>query len=169
MIRSWKGMHPKIHPSAFVSEAAYVIGEVEIGEHSSVWPGAVIRGDCGLIAIGKNTNIQDGSVVHSDHPARIGNGVTIGHSVVCHAKEIDDNCLIGNNATINDGVKIGEWSIVAANSVVLENIQFHSQSFVLGIPAKVKSEITKKQMAMIREVATHYGERCREYKKEAIE
>ena len=105
MIRSWKNIKPKIHPTAFISEAAYVLGEVEIGSNSSIWPGVVIRGDSGKIKIGNNTNIQDGSIVHSDAPAVIGDNVTIGHGVVCHARIIGNDCLIGNNATVNDGAE----------------------------------------------------------------
>ena len=168
MIRSWQGKHPKIHPSAFVSEAAYVVGAVEIGENSSVWPATVIRGDSGKITVGKNTSIQDGSIVHSDADAWIGDNVGIGHSVVCHARRIADYCLIGNNATLNDGVEIGEYSIIAASAVVLENTQIPPYSFVVGIPAQVKGRVTERHIQMIRETTEHYVERCRQYREEGL-
>ena len=114
MIRSLQGKSPKIHPTAFVSEAAYVIGDVEIGENSSIWPGAVIRADNGKITVGANTNIQDNSVVHSDAESTIGSGVTIGHNVLWHGRSLADNCLVGNGATVNDGVEVGELSIVGS-------------------------------------------------------
>ena len=96
MIRSFNGKTPRIDPTAFVSEAAYVVGDVEIGPHSSIWPGVVIRGDMGRITIGSHTNIQDNSVVHSDTDATLGNHVTLGHSVVCHAAVVEDYSLLGN-------------------------------------------------------------------------
>ena len=114
MIRSFDGKRPQVDPSAYVSEAAYVIGDVVIGAHSSIWPGTVIRGDHGRITIGSHTNIQDNSVVHSDADASIGDHVTIGHSVVCHALRVNDYALLGNGCVLNDGVVIG----AAENGVV---------------------------------------------------
>ena len=95
MIRSFNGKTPRVDPTAFVSEAAYVVGDVEIGPYSSVWPGVVIRGDMGRITIGSHTNIQDNSVVHSDTDATLGDYVTLGHSVVCHAARVEDYALLG--------------------------------------------------------------------------
>ena len=128
MIRSWKNIKPKIHPTAFISEAAYVLGEVEIGSNSSIWPGVVIRGDSGKIKIGNNTNIQDGSIVHSDAPAVIGDNVTIGHGVVCHARIIGNDCLIGNNATVNDGAEIVSWPQIL---LFLKELKFHQILWLL--------------------------------------
>ena len=169
MIRSWKEMKPKVDPTAFISEAAYVLGEVEIGSNSSIWPGVVIRGDSGKIKIGINTNIQDGSMVHSDAPAIIGDNVTVGHGVVCHARLVGNYCLIGNNATVNDGAEIGEYSIVAANSVVLEGTKIPPYSLVVGIPATVKGQVKEKHINLIKETATHYIGRCKEYKELELE
>ena len=104
MIRSLDGISPQIHPTAFVSEAAYVVGDVVIGEGSSVWPGSVVRGDMGRVTIGKYTNVQDNSVVHCDTDTTIGDYVTIGHRVVCHAKSVGDRSLLGNGSVVNDGV-----------------------------------------------------------------
>jgi carbonic anhydrase/acetyltransferase-like protein (isoleucine patch superfamily) len=169
MIRSWQGITPKVHPTAFVSEAAYVLGNVEIGESSSIWPGVVIRGDSGKITIGKNTNIQDNSVVHSDAEARIGDNVTIGHSVCWHGRVLSDNCLVGNGAVVNDGAEVGEFSIVAAGAVVLEEMRIPERTIVTGIPARPRGEIQERHEALIKETAEHYVERCREYKAEGLE
>lgn len=169
MIRGWKGKHPRVHPLAFVSEAAYVVGDVELGENSSVWPGTVVRGDSGKITIGRNTGIQDGSIVHSDADAWIGDNVTIGHGVVCHARRIADNCLIANGAILNDGVEVGEWSLVASGAVVLDDTKVPPYSFVVGVPAQVKGRVSERHMERIRATAAHYVERCRQYKGEGLE
>ena len=120
MIRSLDGKMPKVHPTAFVSEFAYVVGDVEIGEGSSIWPGAVVRADSGKITIGKQTCIQDNSVVHGDADVVIGDNVVVGHGAVCHARKVGDRVLVGNGATVNDGVEIGEDSLIAAGAVVLD-------------------------------------------------
>jgi carbonic anhydrase/acetyltransferase-like protein (isoleucine patch superfamily) len=168
MIRSYQGKTPKIHPSAFVSEFAYVVGDVEVGEHSSIWPGAVIRGDRGKITIGGMTNIQDNSVVHSDADAWLGNGVVIGHSVVCHAARIGDHCLIGNNATLNDGVDLGANCVVASNAMVLENVRIDAYSLVVGVPAYVKSKVTEKHMTLVKETAKSYMVKASLYKEQGL-
>ena len=108
MIRSFQGKTPKVHPTAWVSEAAYVIGDVEIGPYSSVWPGSVIRADTIKITLGSYVDIQDNCVLHADSDAYYGDYVTLGHGVTCHAKHISSHCLIGNGATLNDGVILGE-------------------------------------------------------------
>jgi len=118
MIRAFNGKMPKIADSAFVSECAYVVGDVEIGENSGVWPGAVIRGDSGSIKIDRDCQIEDNSVVHAGGALEIGDNVIIGHSVVVHGQKIGNDVLIGNNATILDFAEIGEHCIVAANSMV---------------------------------------------------
>ena len=169
MIRTLKGATPKVHPTAFISEAAYIVGNVEIGENSSVWPGTVIRGDSGKITIGKNTNIQDNSVVHADADARIGDNVTIGHGVIWHGRILSDNCLVGNGATANDGVEVGEFSIIAAGSVVLEEMKVPARTIVVGVPARPRGPISQRHEELIKEVATHYVERGRTYKAEGLE
>ena len=117
MIRSLKDKTPVVHPSAYVNEAAYVVGDVEIGEGATVWPCAVLRGD-GKIRIGRDTHVQDGTVVHSGTLAEIGNSVNVGHSVVIHDVKIGDGSLIGNNATVLSQVEIGHHCLVAANAMV---------------------------------------------------
>ena len=166
MIRSLDGKSPKIHPTAFVSEFAYVVGDVEIGEGSSVWPGTVIRADAGKIAIGKNTCIQDNSVVHGDDDVSIGDNVVIGHRVMCHAKTVGNSVLIGNGAVVNDGVEIGEYSLLASGCMVVDNMQIGPRSLVMGVPARVRGEVQERHAALIDSTGAHYVERAQRYKRQ---
>jgi carbonic anhydrase/acetyltransferase-like protein (isoleucine patch superfamily) len=168
MIRSYQGKTPRIHPTCFISEFAYVIGDVEIGEGSSVWPGTVIRGDRGKITIGRYTNIQDNCTVHSDADAWIGDNVTLGHGVVCHATRIGNFCLIGNNATLNDPSEIGDYCVIAANSVVLEGSKIPPRSFVAGIPAQVRGQVNERHLELMRRAAENYARHAQEYKREGL-
>lgn len=152
-----------IAPTTFISEAAYVVGEVEIGEGSSVWPGAIIRGDGGLIRIGRNTNIQDNTVVHCNHPMDIGDEVTLGHSVVCEARRVGNHVLIGNNATVLATAEIGDYSIVAANSVVLSDTKIPPYSFVVGVPGTIKGRVTEEQLARNQHTVEDYHTLSRAY------
>ena len=122
MIRSFGGKTPKIAESAFVSETAYVIGDVEIGEGSGIWPGAVVRGDFASIKIGRNTMIEDNSVVHTGEPMEIGDNVTIGHGVVVHGIKIGNNTLVGNNATVLDNAEIGSFCVIGAGCLVRQGM-----------------------------------------------
>lgn len=124
--------------SAWVSEAAYVVGDVTIGEGSSVWPGAVIRGDFAAITIGSNTHVEDNVVIHCGEDMTIGDNVTIGHGVVVHCRRVGDNCLLGNNSTILDRAVIGNACIVGAGALVLGDTEVPDGSFVVGIPATVR-------------------------------
>jgi carbonic anhydrase/acetyltransferase-like protein (isoleucine patch superfamily) len=170
VIRSLNGKTPQVHPEAFVSEFAYVVGDVEIGAGSSVWPGSVIRGDTGKIVIGRNTCIQDGSVVHTDGPGSIGDDVVIGHMVMCHALHVGDGAVLGNGATVNGGAtEIGEHSIVAAGAVVLENAKVPPRTLVVGIPAAAKGSVTDEQIKRFKATADHYAERGRQYKAAGLE
>ncbi len=166
MIRSLRGMTPNIHPTAFVSEAAYVIGDVVIGENSSIWPGTVVRGDGNAITIGKNTNVQDNSVIHS---GQIGDGVTIGHNVTWHGQSLANNCLVGNGATINSRVVVGELSIIAAGAVVLPGEDIPPRSFVTGVPATIQSQIEDRHEEMIRNNALGLVRQAQDYKAEGLE
>lgn len=170
MIRSFNGKTPKIAKSAFVSEAAYVIGEVEIGEKSSVWPGAVIRGDLASIKIGGNTTIQDNSVLHNDVdiPLEIGDNVVIGHSVVVHGQKIGSNTLIGNNATVLAESKIGNFCIIAAGSVVSQHSEIPDNSMVAGVPAKIKGQISQEQRRQLKEWPQIYTELTKRYKEQGL-
>jgi carbonic anhydrase/acetyltransferase-like protein (isoleucine patch superfamily) len=148
LIRSLDGVGPRVHPTAFVSEAAYVIGDVEIGEGSSVWPGTVIRGDMGRITIGKYTCVQDNSVVHCDTDAVIGDYVVIGHRVVCHAKNVGTRSLLGNGSVVNDGVWIGDECVVASGAVVLDDMQAPDRSILVGVPARVRGEVQPRHLEL---------------------
>ena len=165
-VRSLGGKAPQIDPAAFVSEAAYVVGDVVIGPGSSVWPGAVIRADSGRITIGSGSNVQDNSVLHADADAVIGDGVTIGHGVVCHARLIADHCLIGNGAVLNDGVELGEGCLVAAGSTVTENKVFPRQSLIRGTPGKAIGTIPERHAELQRRAAKSYVERIQRYRAE---
>lgn len=169
MIRSYQGKTPKIHPTAWVSEAAYVVGDVEIGEYSSVWPGTVIRGDTIKITLGDYVDIQDNCVLHADADAVYGDYVSLGHGVTSHARRIESNCLIGNGATLNDGVVLGEYSIVASGAVVLENREFPAKSFVMGVPARARDDqTTEDHHARIRRTAENYARKAQLFKADGL-
>jgi carbonic anhydrase/acetyltransferase-like protein (isoleucine patch superfamily) len=142
MIRSFDGKKPKIAASAFISETAYIIGDVEIGENSGIFPGAVIRGDFASIKIGNNTMIEDNCVVHSGSPVVIGDNNTVGHNVVLHGTKIGSNCLIGNNATILDNAKIGDFCVIAAACLVSQGATVPDNSLMVGVPGVIKDSIS---------------------------
>ena len=166
MIRSLGGKTPSIHPTAFISEAAYIVGDVEIGEGSSIWPGTVIRGDTGKITIGKFTNIQDNSVLHGDDDVIIGDNVTIGHRVMCHGRNIGNRVLIGNGAILNDGVLVGEESVIGSGSMILENMDIPEKSIVVGMPGRVRGTVKEKHVDMIDRISAGYAIKARKYKSE---
>ena len=138
MIVPFGGKTPRIAESAWIGPGATIIGDVAIGERSSVWPGAVIRGDYAPIRIGADVNVQDNAVIHCDEPLAIGDGVTIGHAVVVHGREIGDGALIGNNATLMPGVAIGAHSIVGAGALAPPRMRTPPHSLVLGVPGQVR-------------------------------
>ena len=169
MIRSFQGKTPKIHPTAFISETAYLVGHVEVGERANIWPGAVIRADNDTISVGKNVSIQENTVVHLGRaPLTIEDNVLIGHACVVHCVRIGHHCLIGNQATILDGVDIGSYCIVAAGAVVLENTKVPEGSFVVGAPAQVRP-LSDKQRERLEHIADHYINRGAEFKAEGLE
>ena len=137
MIRSFNGKSPKIHPTAWVSEAAYVVGDVEIGAQCTIFPGAVVRGDMGKIVIGDRTNVQDNSVVHASGDITIGTDNTLGHAVTFHGSKLGNNCLVGNNSTVSEGVEIGDFCVVAAGGAVAPYAIIPDDSFAAGVPAEV--------------------------------
>ena len=153
---------PQVAGSAWVAPGAYVIGDVHLGEHSSVWYGAVLRGDTEPIRIGASTNVQDGCVLHADpgYPAIIGDGCVVGHNAVVHGCEIGESCLVGMGATILNGAKIGAGSVVAAGSVVPEGREFPPRSLIVGVPAKRAGDVTDEQAADIERGAGTYIERA---------
>jgi carbonic anhydrase/acetyltransferase-like protein (isoleucine patch superfamily) len=162
MIREFNGKRPNVAPSAFISEAAYVIGDVLIGNNSSVWPGAVIRGDCCKIEIGENTCVEDNCVVHGD--VRIGNGVIIGHGAVVHCNKIGNNVLIGNNTTILDAAEIGSFCIIGAGSLVTTEMKIPDNSLIMGVPAKIRGQVSSEQRLEIEEGAVFYTKLAQEYR-----
>ena len=168
MIRSFNGKAPRIADSAFVSETAYVIGDVEIGENSSVWPGAVIRSDFASIKIGCNNLIEDNSVLHTGTPMEIGDNVVIGHGVVMHGKKIGNNTLIGNNATILGEAEIGSFCIIGAGCLVSQGMKIPDRSFVAGVPGEIKGEASPQQLWWVQEGPQAYIELARQYKEQGL-
>ena len=148
MIRSFNDKTPRIHPTAFISEACYIVGDVEIGENSSVWPGAVIRGDFARITIGKNSVIQDTCVVHADDYLDIGDNVLVTHGAVIHGHRVGNNVLIGINAVILESAEIGDYCLIGAGSVVRANTMIPDQSLVIGVPGEVRplSQANRKRL-----------------------
>jgi gamma-carbonic anhydrase len=159
MIRPFRSILPTIHPTAYIDQSAQVIGDVEIGEESSVWMNVVIRGDVNTIRIGDRTNIQDGTVIHvmrGTHPTRVGHDVTVGHAAVLHGCTIHDRVLIGMAALLLNGAEIGEDSIVAAGTLVPERQKFPARSLLMGRPAVLKRALTEDEIASIRDYAQRY-------------
>src|SRR5438874_9486149 len=152
MIRVHRGRLPRVPSSVFVDDSAQVIGDVEIGDESSVWMCVVIRGDVNWIRIGRRSNVQDGTVVHvmtKTHPTVIGDNVTIGHAAIVHGSTIEDQCLIGMGAILLNGAHVGAGSIVAAGTLVTEGMKVPPKSLVMGSPGKVKRLLTQAEVAEI--------------------
>lgn len=154
--------YPAVAPSAWVAPGAFVVGDVRLGEGSSVWYGAVLRGDTEPIRIGARTNVQDGCVVHADpgFPAVVGEGCVIGHNAVVHGCEIGAGCLVGMGATILNGAKIGGGSIVAAGALVPEGKEFPPNSLIIGVPAKRAKSVSEEQAKDVARGAQTYVERA---------
>lgn len=168
MIRTFNGKTPKIHETAFISEAAYVVGDVEIGENSSVWPGTVIRGDHAPIVIGQNTQIEDNCTVHSGMPLTIGDNVHIGHNVVVHCQKIGNTVLIGNHATISEYAEVGDFCVVAAGALVTPGMKIPDRTFVVGVPAKVKGEVSEDRIAITKQSVDIYVKMSKAYKEQGL-
>jgi gamma-carbonic anhydrase len=168
MIRPFRGIAPKVALSAYVDPSAQLIGDVEVGERSSVWPNTSLRGDTGPIRIGEETSIQDNCVLHLDpgFPLTVGNRVTVGHSVTLHGCTISDDALIGIGATILNGAKIGSGSVVAAGSLVPEGMDVPPSTLVMGVPAKPRRAVSAEEQARFREGAKHYVEKARIYREQ---
>jgi carbonic anhydrase/acetyltransferase-like protein (isoleucine patch superfamily) len=159
VLRPYRDKTPTVHPSAYIDESAQVIGDVEIGEESSVWMNCVVRGDVNLIRIGRRTNLQDGTIVHvmrGTHPTRLGAEVTVGHGVILHGCTVEERCLIGMGAILLNGVTVGHDSIVAAGSLVPEETRIPPRSLVMGAPARVRRELTDSEIASIGDYAERY-------------
>ena len=164
MIKTLRGKTPVIHPDAFVSEFAYVVGDVTIGARSSVWPGVVIRGESPIV-IGEGTCVQDNSTIHSDaNGARIGDNVLIGHNVLCHAASVGDGAVLGNGCTVSNDAEVGGRALIAAGAVVLDNAKIPEGMIAQGVPAKPVREVTPELAQRFRTKVLHYQDLAREYK-----
>ena len=157
---------PEISADSWVAPNAIIIGKVKLEKNSSIWFNAVLRGDIEKIIIGENSNIQDGSVLHTDPgcPLTVGKGVTVGHMVMLHGCEISDDTLIGIGSTILNKAKIGKNCIIGANTLVTENKTIPDNSLVLGSPGKVIRKVTDDEIKVIRENAKHYVKNSKRYK-----
>jgi carbonic anhydrase/acetyltransferase-like protein (isoleucine patch superfamily) len=150
---------PRVHPTAYIDNSAQVIGDVEIGEESSIWMCVVARGDVHRVRIGRRTNVQDGTVIHvmkDTYATTIGDRVTIGHAAIVHGCTIADQCLIGMGAILLNGVEVGAGSIVAAGSLLPERMVVPPRSLVMGSPAKVRRPVTDAEVADIQMYADRY-------------
>ena len=169
MIRPFGGVHPQIHESAFVEESAQVIGDVRIGEESSIWFNSVVRGDIYYIRLGNRTNIQDNSVIHvqdGSHATIIEDEVTVGHNVTLHGCYVERGSLIGIGSIILDDARIGSHSIVAAGALVSPGTVVPPRSLVMGLPAKVKRTLTDEEVAGLDVFWKNYVRYTRVYKEE---
>jgi len=159
MLRSYQGHSPKIAASCYIDSSAQILGDVELGERSSVWMNAVLRGDVNSIRVGSNSNVQDCAVLHGQrnlYPVIVGDWVTIGHNATVHGCVVEDMCVIGMGATVLNNSRIGEGCIIAAGSVVPEHTVVPPRTLWAGVPAKLRREISEKDYALIREYAQNY-------------
>ena len=162
----YNGSSPQIHKTVFIAPGVFLIGDVQIGEDSSVWFNSVLRGDVNPIRIGKRTNIQDLSLLHTSMgktPTLIGNDVTAGHRVILHGCEVADRVLIGMGSILMDGVRIGEDSIIGAGSLLIENTVIPPRTLALGTPCKIKRELKEEEIQFVKMSALHYAEKAKSY------
>ncbi len=169
VVAPFRGITPRLHPSVLVMDGGTVIGDVEIGEGSSIWPGAVVRGDVHRVRIGARTSVQDGSVVHvttDRHPTIVGDDVTIGHRAVLHGCTVHDRCLIGIGAIVLDGAVVGPDAMVGAGALVTPGTVVPPGTLVLGAPARVRRQLGEEEKAGLLESAAHYVELAARYRAE---
>jgi carbonic anhydrase/acetyltransferase-like protein (isoleucine patch superfamily) len=169
MIRPFQGKHPQIHPTAFIEESAQIIGDVHIGEQSSVWFNAVVRGDVFYIRIGDRSNVQDGTVIHVSngvHATILEDEVTVGHNVTLHGCYVERGCLVGMGSVVMDDVRIGAYSIVAAGALVSPGTKVPPRSLVMGVPARVKRQLTDEEVASLDVYWQNYIGYTKQYKSE---
>jgi carbonic anhydrase/acetyltransferase-like protein (isoleucine patch superfamily) len=169
MIRPFRGQRPQIHPTAFVEESAQIIGNVRVGANSSVWFGAVVRGDVFHIRIGDRTNVQDGTVIHvsnGTHATILEDEVTVGHNVTLHGCRVERGCLIGIGSIVLDGCRVGEKSLVAAGALLSPGTVIPPRSLVMGVPARVKRQLTDAEVADLDVFWKNYVEYTRAYREE---
>jgi carbonic anhydrase/acetyltransferase-like protein (isoleucine patch superfamily) len=172
MIRSYQGKRPQFPASCYIDESAQLLGDVVLGERSSVWMNAVLRGDVNSIRIGACSNVQDCSVLHGQrqlYPVVVGDWVTIGHNATVHGCVVEDMVVIGMGARVLNDSHIGGGSIIAAGSVVAEHTRVPSRTLWAGVPAKLRREISDKDLALIRDYAQNYLDYVEIYLNEAAE
>jgi len=169
MILTLAGREPRVGASVYVAPSAEVIGDVQLGDNSSIWFQCVLRGDIEPISVGARTNLQDGTIVHTMRgaPTIVGDEVTVGHRVVLHGCTVEDHCLVGMGAVVLNHVRIGEGSIIAAGALVAENTIVPPRSLFMGVPAKLRRAVTEEELAFIRMHAAHYLEYKDRYLAEA--
>ena len=161
MIRPFRGVHPQIHPSAFIADSAQVIGDVHVGEHASIWFGTVARGDMFYIRIGDRTNVQDNCVLHTrtgELPTILEDEVTVGHSVTLHGCYVEHGSLIGIGSILLDDVRVGAQSLVAAGSLLSPGTVIPPRSLVMGMPARVKRPLSEEEVAGLARYWQNYFE-----------
>jgi carbonic anhydrase/acetyltransferase-like protein (isoleucine patch superfamily) len=171
MIRSYQGRLPQIPASCYVDISAQLIGDVTLGEHSSVWMNAVLRGDVHFIRVGANSNVQDCAVLHgqrNQYPVIVGDWVTIGHNATVHGCVVEDAVLVGIGSVILNGCRIGEGSIIAAGAVVPEGTTVPPRTLWAGVPAKLRRELSDKDRALILQYAQNYLDYTEIYLKEPM-
>jgi carbonic anhydrase/acetyltransferase-like protein (isoleucine patch superfamily) len=169
MIRSYRGVKPTVAASAYIDPSAQVIGDVEVGERSSIWPNATLRGDVISIRVGAESNIQDNAVLHGDvdsYPALVGDRVTVGHSAVIHGCVVEDDCVIGIGAILLNGARIGRGSVIAAGTVVPENMEIPPGSLVMGVPAKVRRPVNEAERERFHKNYLSYLDYAGQFRKE---
>jgi carbonic anhydrase/acetyltransferase-like protein (isoleucine patch superfamily) len=180
IIRPYRGIMPKIHPTAFVAEAAVIIGDVEIGARSSVWYGCVIRGDVNQIRIGCNTNIQDGTVIHVNHdssgedyrasgggmPTFIGDDITVGHMALLHACRLESGCFVGMRAVVMDEAVVQKNAMVAAGALVSPGKIVQSGQLWTGTPAKYRRDLSQEELDYFPHSVASYAELAASYSKD---
>lgn len=166
MIKNFKSKEPKIHKSTYISETSVIIGSVELEENVNIWFGAVLRGDLQNIVVGKNTNIQENTVIHTDadYKVVIGEGCTIGHGAIIHGCEIGNNVLVGMGSIILNGAKVGNNTIIGAGSLVTSNKVFEDNVLILGNPAKVVRKLTQEEIENNKKSCLNYIELSNEFK-----
>jgi carbonic anhydrase/acetyltransferase-like protein (isoleucine patch superfamily) len=168
MMYSLGNDHVQTAEDVFIAPGSHVIGKVVLKSNSSVWFNVVIRGDCDVITIGEDSNVQDGSVLHTDFavPLVIGKGVTVGHKVMLHGCEVGDYTLIGINSVILNGAKIGKHCVIGANSLITENMHIPDGSLVMGSPAKIIKSIPEQQKVLLEQSAKHYVDNAARFMRE---
>ena len=162
---TYESVRPRVSDSVFVATGAVLIGNVTVGDQSSIWFNAVLRGDNEPITVGSRSNIQDGCVLHTDpgFPCKVGDLVTIGHNVVLHGCTVADGATIGMGATVLNGATIGAGALVAANALILEGFDVPAGTLAAGVPAKIRRELNESDVAHFRENAEGYVGRSRIY------